>query len=281
MQETLALPTYPAQKKVCGEPMKRLRSGLTLIEILVTMALLSLVMGFVVNFFVTQSRAARLQKAINETSEATRVALSLITWDLQNAGYRVNVSNSNPAITTSYPLQSGTAIDNTSGRYDQVTARFRDDSLATPANRRVSYGLGSSVLLRQIYPDDGSAPNMIASVDGIVALNFRYETRDNQYLSPTGTGTSKACPTGSTPDPVGATGAAIKNCVVAWEFKNTPGRLVRQVKVQVLSRSSEQISGHRSSVSSYTFDGATSLTPTAGYVYQFSEQTIITPNLGR
>jgi Tfp pilus assembly protein PilW len=262
--------------------MKRTRLGLSLIEILVTMALLSLVMGLIVNFFVTQSRAARLQKAINETSEATRVALSLITWDLQNAGYRVSVSNPNFGIRTSYPLESGaTPIDNTSNRNDQITVRFRNDTSAT--NQRVSYGLGSTSLLRsEPYTDnDTEFPRMGASVDGIVALNVRYETRDNQFVSPTGSGTSKACPTASTAIPVGATGTAITNCSVTWTFSDTPQRLVRQVKVQVLARSSERISGYTSPVSSYTFDGATALTPTAGYVYQFSEQTIITPNLGR
>jgi prepilin-type N-terminal cleavage/methylation domain-containing protein len=262
--------------------MKRSRSGLTLIEILVTMALMSLVMGLIVNFFVGQSRAARLQKAINETSEATRVALSLVTWDLQNAGYRVNVSNTNPAIKTSYPLPSGaTAINNSSGLYDQITIRFRDDSIATPANKRVSYGLSGGSLKRQIYNDDATIPDMQPSVNGIVALNIRYETRDNQFISPTGTGTTKACPAGSTVVPTGATGAAITNCSVLWTFSNTPGRLVRQVRVQVLARSSEKISGHTSSVSSYSFDGATAYTTSAGYVYQFSEQTIVTPNLGR
>lgn len=262
--------------------MKRLRSGLTLIEILVTMALLSLVMGLIVNFFVGQSRVSRLQKAMNETSEAARVALSLVTWDLQNAGYRLTVSNTNTGIKTSYKLLGGvTPVEDTTGRNDQITIRFRDDSSKT--NQRVSYGLGGGSLFRsKLYADnDDAIPEMAASVDGIVALNVRYETRDNQYISPTGTGTSKACPTGSTPDPAGATGAAINNCVVAWQFSNTPGRLVRQVKVQVLARSSEKISSYTSPVSSYSFDGATALTPTAGYVYQFSEQTIVTPNLGR
>jgi prepilin-type N-terminal cleavage/methylation domain-containing protein len=271
--------------------MRRSRAGLTLIEILVTMALLSLVMGLIVNFFVTQSRAARLQKAMNETSEATRVALSLITWDLQNAGYRVNVSYptdpnipANPAIKTSYPLPSGaTAINNSSGLYDAVTIRFRDDPSNTP--KRVSYGLASGALVRQVYNDDNNTiPIMEPTVQGIVALNIRYETRDNQFVLPSGNGTSKSCGTNQTAFPEGATGSAITNCVVNWQFKDEPGRLVRQVKVQVLARSSEKISGHTNSVSSYSFDNPPTSTPyttSAGYVYQFSEQIIVASNLGR
>jgi prepilin-type N-terminal cleavage/methylation domain-containing protein len=258
---------------------KRLDSGLTLIEILVTMALLSLVMGLIVNFFVIQSRAARLQKAINETSEATRVALSLVTWDLQNAGYRISVSNTNPAITTTYKRQNGiTPFDNTSGLYDEVTIRYRDDSLAPATARKVSYGLGGGSLLRQAYPDDNSIPTMLESVEGIVALNIRYETRANQFVPPVNSGSATSCPTDTT---AVTFGGVITNCSVNWQFKNVPERLIRQVKVQVLTRSSEKISGHTNSVSSYTFEGASNYTTSAGYVYQFSEQTIVTPNLGR
>lgn len=243
--------------------------GLSLIEMLVAMAIIGIILAVIVQFFVTQSRAARIQKAINEASEAGRTALSLITWDLQNAGYRVTTSNANPAI-----KKGGN-----NGFYDSLIIRYRDDSIATPTETTVTYSLDATEgLLRDedlitATVEDDVAP----SVASIVAMNIRYETRADQFATPSASG----CPSGTTPITDGS--GKVINCSVNWTFADEPERLVRQVKVQLLARSENKVSGHKaSSKDHFNFDGvSTSYKADDGYMYQLSEQTIVVPNLGR
>lgn len=253
--------------------------GLTLIEVLVTSALVALLLGLVSQFFVAQSRAANLQKAQNEANEATRNALGLIAWDLQNAGYRVSVSATNKAI----------AMTNSTHK-DVVTTRFFNDDLATPVAQKVRYdlaqGVGETVtsLRRAQFADTLTTPpqDMQATIASMVGFNVRYETRADQFVTPTGALATRTCPTGSTAVPAGAVGILIENCSVNWAWSDAPLRLVRQVKVQVLSRSETRVPRY-SMNQNFTFEGATASTLTAdpGYVYHFAEQTVLVPNLGR
>jgi Tfp pilus assembly protein PilW len=249
--------------------------GVTAIELLITVSLVGVLTAVGAQFFVTQLRASELQKAVNETSENARTALSLITWDLQNAGYRVSVSNSNPAIT---------AVAD--GYRDAVSVRFLDESLdPAPAQvKRVSYrsnlSNGTYSLLRteESFRSDGTleSTNAQSTVLDIVALNFRYETRANQFLTPTGT----SCPSGSTPVP-GAGGGTV-NCSVNWVEQDQPLRLVRTIKVQLLARSSAQVPNYRDTKDYSTlFSGTGSYVTEPGYVYHFAEQTVVAGNLSR
>lgn len=245
--------------------------GLTLVEVLVTAALAALLLGLVSQFFAAQARASSLQKAQNEANEATRTALALITWDLQNAGYRVSVSATDPAIVVS-----------SSTYKDTVTTRFFNESSAAPEKVRyaVARGAGESVtsLRRAQFADTlANPPNGLqASVASLVALNVRFETRPDQFVTPGALG----CPAGSTAIPAGAVGPLIQNCGVNWVWADTPARLVRQANVQILSRSETQVPGYRSGVT-YTFGGGGSFTAEPGYVYGFAEQTVLVSNLGR
>lgn len=249
--------------------------GLTLIEVLVTSALFTVLLGLVSQFFVVQSRAASLQKAINEANEGTRTALSLITWDLQDAGYRVTLSTTNPTYIS--------ATDN--GYKDIVTTRSFDEDLPTPAPQKVRYDIAQGSVetvssLRRARFDDGltnppTGQGMRATVASMVALNVRYETRQDPFKTPI----SGSCSSGTTPI-VDETGATI-NCRINWVWADTPQRLVRSIKVQLLGRSETRVSGYTSPVQSYTFDGGSQYPMQPGFVYHFAEQTVLVPNLGR
>jgi prepilin-type N-terminal cleavage/methylation domain-containing protein len=256
---------------------KRRIQGLTLIEVLVTSALFTVLLGLVSQFFVVQSRAASLQKALNEANEGTRIALSLITWDLQNAGYGVTLSSTNPAF-----------INATNGGHkDIVTTRFFDEDLVVPAPQKVRYDIAQgsgeivSSLRRAKFADNLLDPptgqGMRAAVASMVAFNVRFETRQDPFATPTVSG----CATGTTPIPEGATGAAITNCRIDWVWADTPQRLVRSVKVQLLGRSETRVSNYTSPVQSYTFEGGSQYVTEPGFVYHFAEQTVLVPNLGR
>lgn len=251
--------------------MKRTQ-GLTLIEVLVTSALFTVLLGLVSQFFVVQSRAASLQKALNEANEGTRTALSLITWDLQNAGYRVTTSSTNPAI----------AMTNNSYT-DTVTTRFLDEDQNPDVIRKVRYdiaqGEGEIVpsLRRAAFNDSDTNPpaGLRAAVASMVAFNVRYETRQDPFETPV----SGSCSSGNTPI-LDETGATI-NCRINWVWSDTPQRLVRSIKVQLLGRSETRVSGYTSPVQNYTFDGGSQYPTQPGFVYHFAEQTVLVPNLGR
>lgn len=248
------------------------KKGLSLIEMLVAMAIMGIVLAIIVQFFATQSRAARIQKAINEASEAGRTALSLITWDLQNAGYRVTTSNENPAI-----KKGGN-----NGYYDSLIIRYRDDSIAVPVETVVTYSIDNNgdLLRDEDLITDTVEDDVAPSVASIVAMNVRYETRADQFATPILSGSTNTCPEDTTPITDGS--GKVINCSINWTFADEPERLVRQVKVQLLARSENKVSGYKGSRQSFKFDGIdASYNANDGYMYQLSEQTIIVPNLGR
>jgi len=243
--------------------------GFTLVELLVAATLFTIVAGITAQFLAGQSRATTLQKGADEATTAIRNALSLITWDIQNAGYRVTRSNLNPAIK---------ATNN--GANDSFVTRFLDESLATASAQQIRYSLGGTpVSLRRIqYPDGTSQiPLEQPTVASIVAMNLRFETRPNQFVSPTTTFTGKTCGTNT---PVMKNGEIV-NCIVPWQIKDIPERLVRKVIVQLLARSESRISSYQDPVATYQFADGSSYKTAPGFVYRFAEQVVLAPNLGR
>lgn len=258
---------------------KQSSAGFTVIEMLVGLVILAFIGALIAQFFMANVRASEYQKGVNDAEEAARIALSLMTWDFQNAGYRVNYSATNPAI-----------IATSNGYDDSFGIRFRNDT--SGAKQQVDYSLGSSpvALLRAQY-DTGATISEEPTVASIVAMNIQYETRSTQYNTPTGSGNATSCPAGSTPLTAAGmqaatyTGADIINCFVNWTFQDTPDALVRQVNIQLLARSDNKVP--RNQTETFTFDGtdangaALSYTPEAGYAYKFVEQTVMVPNLSR
>ncbi len=243
--------------------------GVTLIELLITLSLLGILTGIITQFFVSQSRASAQQKAINETNESTRVALALVTWDLQNAGYRVSVSDSSKAVTPNSSADSYT---------DYFTTRYFNEASSPGEAKKVRYDLAVNPpnLRRAEFSDTLTAPpgGMQPAVENIVGLNLRYETRADQFVTPSGS----SCPSGSTP--IVESGATI-NCSVTWVEQNLPLRLVRRVRVQVLARSAARVPGYRDRNASYSFAGGGSYPTELGYVYHLAEQTVVVENLSR
>lgn len=251
--------------------MRRREAGVTLVELLVTLALLGVATGLISQFFVLQSRSAAQQRGINEANENTRVALALVTWDVQSAGYRVSVSDINRAITPN--SATGSYTDHFTTRY-----LFVDETAGVSEARKVRYDLATSPprLRRAEFKDTETNPpgEMQPAVENIVALNLRYETRDNQFVTPSGS----TCPSGTTP--IVENGVTV-NCSVNWVEQNDPLRLVRRVRVQVLARSSGRVPSYSDRNASYTFAGGGSYPTEPGYVYHFAEQTVVVENLSR
>lgn len=249
------------------------QSGFSLVELLIASALVFMLFGMIAQFMGLQSRASSFQKATNEAVESARIALSLLSWDIQNAGYRVMVTD-DPV-----DLLGLRAVEN--GNADGFVIRYLDESLTDASGnpgvaQRISYSLGDEPrsLRRAQYSDSTSTPpSEQPTVATVVALNAHYVTRSNQYLAPADDG---SCPVGSQP-----VGSPTENCLVSWKSQVTAERLVRSVDLQLLARSSTRVSGYEDPKATYTFaDGSTYATE-PGYVYHYAEQTVVAPNLGR
>ena len=249
-------------------PLRRDRqAGLTVIELLVAGSLLTVVLSLATNFLISQSYAGNVQKATNEATEAARIALSLLTWDIQNAGYRVMVTDQPKELLGIRAIDDGAA--------DSVVIRYLDESFSPPEPQRISYNVGGTPrsLRRVQYDDDAAtAPVEQPTVATVVAMNISYETRPSQFVDVGSTG----CPTG-TED----IGSPPINCRVPWTVQSTAGRLVREVRIELLARSATRINGYSGGNDVYTFTGGGSYTTEPGYVYHYAEQTVLASNLGR
>jgi Tfp pilus assembly protein PilV len=243
--------------------------GFSLVELLIASALVFLMFGMVAQFMGLQGRASSFQKATNEATDSARIALSLLSWDVQNAGYRVTVTDS--------PIDKLGIRSTEDGNADKMVIRYLDESLSPASAQRISYSLGDEPrsLRRAQYSDGGAAPAEQPTVATVVALNISYVTRSNQFVSPDDGGN---CPAGTepVPDPTNP-----ENCLVPWLTQQTAERLVRSVDLELLARSSTKVPGYQDRTGTYTFsDGSTYVTE-PGYVYHLAEQTVVAPNLGR
>lgn len=241
---------------------------MTLIEVLVAGALFIVVIAVAGRFFAVQTQANNLQKALDEAQDNARIAFELISWDIQNAGYRVTVTDS------PVDMLGIRATDN--GARDSFVVRYFDEALTTPTPQRVAYKVdGTPPSLQRVqYDDDATTiPTEQPTVASVVALNLRYETRSSQFVDVQPDGT---CPSG-TQD----IGSPPVNCLVPWVEKDDAERLVKTVRVQLLARSDTKIPGYRDQRGSYTFADGSVVQTQPGYVYRFADQTVLAPNLGR
>lgn len=259
----------PATLNEDGRPFAN-QAGFSLVEMLVAVAVVFMLFGIIAQFMGMQAKASSFQKATNEATDSARIALSLLSWDIQNAGYRVTVTDSPVDLLGMRAIEGGNA--------DGFVIRYLDESLNPPSAQRISYSLGDEPrsLRRAQYPDTNSAaPAEQPTVATVVALNATYVTRRNQYVPPDAA--TGACPSGT--EPVG--GSPPENCRVPWNTQATAERLVRSVDVQLLARSSTKVPGYRDPRGHYTFADGSNYTAEPGYVYHFAEQTVVAPNIGR
>lgn len=251
---------------------RRRRGGFSLVELLVAATVGAIALAIVVQFFAQQTRSAAFQKAVNEASENARVALSLIAWDLNNAGYRVTVSGGGDGF--SGDLLGIAASDG--GASDQLTIRYLDQDTST--EQRVSYGLGGApVALRRVQHTTSTIDwTDSATVASVVGLNVRYFTRTNKYedLQPSGD-----CELDQTP--ILDDDGNVVNCLVDWLEMDSAGRLVQRVLVEILARSETTVASYEDPNGTYTFLDGSTYTTEPGYVYHYGRQSVLTPNLGR
>ncbi len=123
-----------------------MKRGFTLVEVLVAMAILVVVLAVGVRYFASTSELARNTQARNELQDRVRMAMQVVTADLQMAGARYwNSGSQNRAFSLPLPPLSGTD----GGPKDTLTLYYVT-SLRDPASacRRVDYSFDGDTLRR-------------------------------------------------------------------------------------------------------------------------------------
>ncbi len=150
--------------------------GLTIIELLVALVILTLVVAGIYKVFVSQTRAYSIQDRVVETQQSIRTAMEILVRDLRMTGYDSDSPHSKIDITT--PLIVGT---------NAITINYEFDN-TTQYSIRYWRDAGSQTLRRQLttVKEDGTSvahPEEIL-LESVESLNFTYglDTNDDYAM---------------------------------------------------------------------------------------------------
>lgn len=150
------------------------KSAFTLIELLVAMAILGVVMGLAVQYFVRQNQLTRQVQAKSEVQDKVRTVMQLITQDLQLAGASQYV-DSTGATSNRLSCPTGCLNGSSSGLQDSLELSYVTSLRgASEACRRVSYSFSGSTLQRVEATCGSALPAPIELASGILALDIQY-----------------------------------------------------------------------------------------------------------
>lgn len=258
--------------------MRRARAGLALLEVLIALGVLVVVLGLTVGYLRDQHDLARLGQARSEAQDKARVAMALITQDLEMAGSSryVSVTASGSTTTTYVP----TSVPNwtecngvppclqgrDNGTTDELSMRYvtslRD---LAEACRRVRYDVASGTLRRSDV-GCGQGDDLQPLAANVLAANVYYR-----------------CTNGQVVDAPASLGAPV--CA------STASGSVRSIAVTVVARSDEPLPGtHQGSAAAVRSAGGASpvaagsmvstpvACPARFYCYAL-EQEVLSPNL--
>ena len=146
--------------------------GFSLIELMVAMAISSVIIAGIYNMFYTQQRSYMTQDLVAEMQQNIRAGMQLMARELRSAGYDPRRTGSF-GLVTGFPSPRDTfAIDYTVKR-DIIAFTMDDDDqgdVDANDNEMIAYRLNNRTLER--YSATGSAWRPVA--DNIDALNFVY-----------------------------------------------------------------------------------------------------------
>jgi prepilin-type N-terminal cleavage/methylation domain-containing protein len=123
--------------------LKFTQSGISLIEVLIALALSSLLMSAAFSIVADSSQSLNTQKGLNQINETSRFALETIAREIRKAGYRDNVLLDHSLV---YPEDNDLQFDagqSISGNAQSLTLRYQGSG--NPADGRVLDCLGNSV----------------------------------------------------------------------------------------------------------------------------------------
>ncbi len=151
--------------------MKNRNKGFTLIEILIAMAISSIVMLSIYSFFMMQIKIKKTQSQTVEVQQNIRSAMYLLERDIKIAGYTGNAVNLTAGIDTGFTAATASTMTFTyvSNENTGVLTRLQYGLFDSDADGEID-DLGRTI--------DGALPPT-AIAENIQAIEFLYTTIDN------------------------------------------------------------------------------------------------------
>lgn len=144
-------------------PRRLLTAGFTLVELMVALAVGSIVMAAVMTAFLSQHNTYLAQGQVVEMQQNARVALDMLELDIRSAGYDPN--NLGAGITTAGVNNLVFTRDNGAGVLETISYSLMDAFIVEGRNDGLVDDLGR---------DDGSGAGLLPVAENISQLEFRY-----------------------------------------------------------------------------------------------------------
>jgi len=158
------------------------KSGFTLVELLVAMAVSAIVLTLMYQVYRSQLRTHTTQQELVEMQQNLRAALYLMERDVRMAGHGPEGGVADPAITAALIDDISFAMDVTGG-----TTLTPSDGDTNDSGEQLRYRIdGSGNLVRNA--NDGNGEQTILDADDINFLTFVYKDEQGQTLDDDGSG---------------------------------------------------------------------------------------------
>ncbi len=198
-----SLKTIFAKSKKAPDPAPAESGGFTLVELLVAMAIASIMLAAVTSLFVSLNKSYTRQNASADAQQTVRAGVDFMAQSIRLAGL-------NPAQTTGFGITLATETAIT------FTADFDlNGSIAADGSETITYGLSGDEL----------QSNSVPLVENVDDLTFTYLAADNSILA--------------TPVLVAADRATIRTVQIALTVREPAGRgapVVRSYATEVRCR---------------------------------------------
>lgn len=142
------------------------KNGFTLIELMIAIAVASIIMGLIGSTYYTYSRISSNQERVIEVQQNLRSSIYLLERDLLMAGYQPNPAN---------PAGVGISIANSS-RLELSYVVDEENNLFDTIN----YSLNGESLTRTVTDSEASSESFIVS-DQVEEIQFLYIFRDGSF----------------------------------------------------------------------------------------------------
>ena len=146
------------------------QNGFTLIELLISSLIGLIIMGGIMNLFITTNRSASLSDALSKNQETGRFSMEYLTKFIRKAGYNNRFTETIPAIFGQY---QGGVPDITCG--DAAATGASDQDKACSANNPVGQGIaGDKLAISYVVTDGSTNSSCTGATDGNLPDNGRY-----------------------------------------------------------------------------------------------------------
>ena len=153
------------QKTRLGSPFALRQTGFTLVDILVGLAMASVLMAAMISLFTSLGRSYTIQTVAADVQEVTRAGIELMTQDIRMAG--VNPSGI-----------SGVGIVSAAATQIQFSSDLNLNGAIDDTYEQISYYLDNGRLMQQLF-----SGNPMPLVENVTNLSFGYRDEDDNVVT--------------------------------------------------------------------------------------------------